>query len=602
MRCIAVVGAGASAPLLRRADALADSLEARFGRDKVELERLELVTGSRARDFETRLVALSGTPVAAREVRDQIAKLLGIRHPALLSYELLAHLVKHRFLDAIISFNFDELLDQSLEDELDPHEFHRIISERDCAGVETDPEAPSYQPLYIKLHGTTSEPESLRFTADSYYALPPRVVNVVRDLMRVEHCVIVNLGAGLGSFDFQRLLRGPANLSVFDLSKYPFGDRVVEQIGRERRKGREQRWHYDCTGSGSSCHTMMGSLTEAIDRSAKAKRGTKQIVKFRSVRRHETVTQLLGKRSLPKKRRPADEADHLYRRGVLELALAGAKSRGLLSLGPLATDRPARYFDEYRRLTNGHGHDWRAFCSAAGLVESETVPDVLLSERSLRKDPADYGAASKDHDASHYLHDFAPKLLARHVLARVCNPPEPKARDLELLRRTIKQLQRTTDTEIHTHDDRVCSKAFRRPMILPTATALHLYTWLMLQDLEPKDRICVSSETGEWLLSAPMRGLLQKQRRLDVLVAFGSAEGDLRDRFGGLEVRSMDPWHHNRHMTIVFKKGRPARAIYFARRLRSPIITPVYVDGIRDVQRLMTTFKVRWKQARPLPA
>ena len=123
----------------------------------------------------------------------------------------MAHLLKHRFLDAIISFNFDELLDQSLDDELAKHEYKLVVSERDCDELVSEPCDPGYVPLYVKLHGTASEPESLRFTPHSYYAIPARISSVVQALLRSEHCVIANVGSDLGSFDFQRLLRHPGS-------------------------------------------------------------------------------------------------------------------------------------------------------------------------------------------------------------------------------------------------------------------------------------------------------------------------------------------------------------------------------------------------------
>jgi hypothetical protein len=594
--CIAVVGAGASAPLLKRADALADELEATYGRDEAELDRLKLVNGLKRNGFETRLIALSRTPAAAREVRQTIAEQYSVRHPALLGYELLAHLLKHRFLDAIVSFNFDELLDQSLEDELDPKEFLRIVSERDCGSVEADTSAPGYLPLYVKLHGTASEPESLRFTPDSYYALPPRVVEVVRSLLHVEHCVIVNIGSSLGSFDFQRLLREPKSLEIFNLSHDRIAPRVVKQIDKERSRSGAGPWLRECVAKQPRrCDRLMEALNESIeDRTRNAKSHPTQLVQFRSALRHKAVVQLLGVDTVPKasSRREHDLIDYTRRRAVLELALAGAKSRGLLSLGPLATDRPSRYYDQYRRLTNGNGEDWRAFCSAAGLVESQTVPDILLSEPTLRVKPQ--MSPKQSNVDTHHLQDFDADKLARHVLARVRNPASTDG--VRILRKTINELQTTADTEIHTHDDRVCSKAFRRPVVLPTATALRVYTWLMLQDLKPEDEVYISSETGEWLLSDPIYSLLKDQQTLRLLVAFTSRKNRLARYFPAMKVRVADPWRHNRHMTIVCDGDRPARAVYFARRLRTPVITPVYVDGIRDVQRLATTYAVRWDE------
>src|SRR5262249_50221701 len=145
--------------------------------------------------------------------------------------------------------------------------------------------------------------------------------------------------------------------------------------------------------------------------------GSDGLVQFRSVARHEAVASLLGPGRLPKKwaTEPARWQDerivYSYRRTVLDLALAGAKARGLLSLGPLAQDRAARYFDDYRRVAGEAAEPWSALCSAAGLTESEDAPDRLVSRPDLR--PASSATASLGGTReTHIPHPFKPKKLA----------------------------------------------------------------------------------------------------------------------------------------------------------------------------------------------
>jgi len=321
-------------------------------------------------------------------------------------------------------------------------------------------------------------------------------------------------------------------------------------------------------------------------------------VYFRPVVRHEVVARLLGSGTVrgasatkPKWSKRA-EIEYLRRRTILELAFAGAKARGLLSLVPLARDRPARYYDLYRGKTHGDREDWEALCSAAGLIATESIPDVLVSDEHLREAP------TQEPNETHALHKFDCAKLAEHVLARVKNPPEDG--DSELLERTLNGLQDEFDVELHTQDDRVCSKAFKRPVTLRTATSLKAYTWLMLHDLKPKDRIHISAETGEWLVDPPISALLEKQEEMRVLVAFSIEEETLGRTYDKVKLKltRVNPWHHNRHMTIVCKGDLPTRAIYFARHLRTPVITAVYLDSIRDVQHLMTTYEARWDEAK----
>jgi hypothetical protein len=75
MRCIAVVGAGASAPLHKRGEELAEGL-VKDHKDKKgfedELHRLQRVYRLDPESFETRLAALSRIPAEARNVREKI--------------------------------------------------------------------------------------------------------------------------------------------------------------------------------------------------------------------------------------------------------------------------------------------------------------------------------------------------------------------------------------------------------------------------------------------------------------------------------------------------------------------------------------------------
>jgi hypothetical protein len=568
----------------------------------------------------------------ARSVRDAISEKYEVEHPTLLTYELTAHLLKHRFLDAVISFNFDELLDRSLLDELSLDEFSRLVSERDCRTAQTDPYAPNYVPLYIKLHGTASEPDSLRFTPDAYYSLPRRLLQRTEELLRCEHCVIVTLGFGLESFDFQRLLGLPGELEIYNLSFDDVKQTAREKIqearllaaesgpphkvhSRERREKRRRAakkpethtWLRECKPDAKGkdgCDELMTALIAEIQRGAS--RESKGLVQFRSIARHEAVATLLGPGRLPKKwaTEPARWQDervvYSYRRTVLELALAGAKARGLLSLGPLAQDRPARYFDDYRRLAGAAAEPWPALCSAAGLIESKDAPDRLVSRPDLR--PPGGAAAGLEEEGvreTHVPHLFEPRDLARNVLRSIKNPVLET--DVALLERTIVDLQGSTEVELRTRDDRVCSKAFLRPVTLTTATALEAHLWLILNECnESDDRVLISDENGQWLTRTPMQELLKKRKHIRLMLAFPDRAKELHKTFPKIEMIKSNPWRHNRHMVIVCRGDRPHKSVYWARRLRSPVVTTVYLPEAGDSIQLERIFSQRWQDPEQL--
>jgi hypothetical protein len=612
MRCVAVVGASASAPLMKRGDALATQLERRFNDQdaarRAELFRLQRVYKLDGDDFETRLAALSRTPEVTQEVKATIAEWYAYRHPTILGYELLSHLLKHRFLDAILSFNFDELLDQSLDDELGSDGYRRLVSDRDCANVESDPDKDTYLPLYNKLHGTATEPDSLRLTREAYYKLPQQLMEVVQGLLKSQFTAVVNVGSAMTGFDLHRLLRIPEELEVYDLSPLSVERSVRDEITSERENPLPDSLQQNEPRPPAkfflpaeeltrkrSCDRWLKDLVREIEyRSGKGASpdDLASLVKFRSVDRHEAVAHVLGPESTlsrwtehPKRWR-ADYVDYLRKRTIVELAFSGAKARGLAQLSWLATDRSGIYYELYRREGGREVDGWNTLRSAAGLDENQWLPDVVESQPHLCDPEA---GPTLDEQGDWSLREFVPREHARHVATHIGKSHDGSE---SRLANTLRKLQLGSEVEIQATDDRVCAKAFDSPLTLPTVTSLRVFSLDLFRDLDPQDEVYISCETGEWLLSdEEMVSRLENQELVEILTAFDFKSKGLKKRFGNrLRIHHIDPWRHNRHMTIVCKANVPMRAIYFARRLRTPMITPVYLDRPADAERVKRTF------------
>lgn len=616
LRTIAVVGAGASAPLLRRGEELAKKLEDNEIDKpglKAEMFRLERVYGLDPRDFETRLAALSRTPQAAQAVRERISKDYAFRHPTILGYELIAHLLKHRFLDAVITFNFDELLDQSLDDELGPDGYRRLVSNRDCVNVDHDPDSPEYLPLYIKMHGTATEPESLRMTRDAYYELPQKLISEVYGLLHCRRAVIVNVGSGMTGFDLHRVLRIPEQLEIYDLSPRPLEPKVCEEISTERLKprpdslfNREKRDSpeffllADEARRATKCDIWLQKLVGEIENrtgNGADPNTVAHLVRFRSTDRHEAVASVLGANQILA--RWTDDFDehrdeyvrYLRQRTVLELALSGAKARGLAQLSWLALDRSGSYYELYRREARpGNPESWSSLRAAAGMNENEALPDVVESQPELCSTTA--GPTLRE-DGTWALREFMPRKLALHVTAKLGRNGKEQRR----LTRALKNLQGGSEVEIQATDDQVCAKAFDAPLTLPTLTALHVFTLALFGGTKPMDEVYISCETGEWLLSEQMRELLLPQERVVVATAFDFKFKQLKELYGErLTLEVVNPWRHNRHMTVVCDGDTPSKAVYFARRLRAPKITPVYLSKLDDAKRVKHAFDLMLRE------
>jgi SIR2-like protein len=605
IRTVAVVGAGASLPMQPIAEELASRLENEFDKDPkardIELDRLENVYGLDRKNFETRLTAVCRTTEAEREVKEEISKRYRLKHPTLLPYELLAHLLHHRFLDMIVSFNFDELLDQSIEDELGRNEYTRVVSEGDF-----DPNHEVQGPLYVKMHGTATEPETLRFTRERYYWTPRSIVELVEKRFSVEHLVLINLGFTMGSFDFQRLLRKPQHLEIYHFDPCKLKKEVVDGIVGQRRKARERGEtsrpkaldppqilaqfpaKAGAKPGAEFLEDLLGKLDSKLQRLCNAKNSGP--AGWRSIMRHEAVVKLLDGTDLENHDR---YTSYLRRRTILEIAFTAAKGRGVVSIASMIDDRCGRYYDRYLEAVGREkASSWSKLCELGGLVESPTSPDTYEILEAVRR--------SQDRPASpnriHQFHLADPRKLAEHTAKSLSLPGEDKRRLTSHLTKTLEYLQRDTEIEIHSCDDRVCSKLFSsEAKPLTTLTAFQGWTREMLIEEEEFDELCLVAETGYWITDPEVKQILgERCKRIRLLQAF-----DAGPKIEGVEIETRQlPWQrHNRHMTIACSSEKARAAIYFVRRLRSATVTPVFLRDAKDLSRVKKAFEQLWIEA-----
>lgn len=604
IRTVAVVGAGASLPVKDIATDLAEELEKDLEKDdnarQVELDRLEAVYGLDRESFETRLTALCRTPEAERQVRAAISREYRLRHPSLLTYEVLAHLLNHRYLDLIISYNFDELLDQSIEDELGSNEYTRVVTESDF-----DPNRGVTGPLYVKMHGSATEPDSLRFTRERYYWTPRSIIELVESKFDVDNLVLITLGFKLDSFDFQHLLRKPKSLEIYHLDPKELGKEVLTRITEQRKKARERKEtdrspdtdepsrvaNFAVPGRQSGSKFLEDVMMEIM---AELKRLCKDPVsgpaEWRSILRHQAVVNVIDGIDLKDKQR---HARYLRRRTILEIAFTAAKGRGVVSIASMVDDRCGRYYDLYRQIAGDSADGWLSLCNAGGLVESLSYPDTyeVLSEVCRN--------SGKPEPGSHDIHKFHladPQKLADHTAKSLGLQPQRKPELVKLLTRTLEYLQRETEIEIHSCDDRVCSKLFTKPTQLKTLTSLRGWTRELLLKTSKFDELWCVAETGDWILASPIQTVLAERcNKIHLLQAF---DAGVKIPEVEIDTRKL-PWgRHNRHMTILRSNNESRAAIYFVRRLRSPTVSPVYLaDGAEDLRRVTLAFEKLWDEA-----
>ncbi len=134
--------------------------------------------------FETKLSLLSHF-VPVSEVRNAISQLFGYRTYPNLFYEILSYLLKNRFIDGIINFNFDELLDEVIDEEVGLGQLLKIVSDGDVPQYSNILQNQRLKvPFYIKPHGTFSSKSSLRFTKEHYLDIPDEIESFLGDLFK----------------------------------------------------------------------------------------------------------------------------------------------------------------------------------------------------------------------------------------------------------------------------------------------------------------------------------------------------------------------------------------------------------------------------------
>jgi len=601
-RVVVVVGAGAShaACGLPLGEVAATELKNRLGRVNKELlneelERLTLEYRLNETDFETQLLALS--KFDQRRLLEELSNIFYRKYYPSLSYELLAHMLKHRFLDAIINFNFDELLDQAIEDEVGAGNYYRVVSDGDC--VDNVDEWLNDQkrfrlPLYIKPHGTASQKSSLRFTRSLYTLLPQEFRKLLEALFEGEESVkILVLGHGMQSIEFNDILSRYAR----DDSEILFIDKKAPTSLEHsiKRFYREAFWQViDKPGLDDDINDT--SLDDRLEEFWKAIADCFRVgYKPRQITRHKLISRLFARRidyRQPESNKQSELTRYLKDRAYVELALAIAKAKGFVHLHQLAEGRTGKYFGLYkrnRRNVSEMPNSLYEMCQSLDLRQAGYSREALrLGEMD---DSAGHALSSlivKPDDLEEALTNLEDKLvdhLSRSVSDRIC-------RNKKLLHDTLTEMYRGNEVEVSPVKSVAHHEAFATRELLPTFTALKEHTMRLLEQPD-WDTLLVVAETGQWLIETSYVQIIKAKScvKLVLIVADETWRATLESNFRTeLHSISILPWWlHNQHMTLFLKDRHVLHGIYLERRLRASQIMPLFLPD-HDAGALLDTF------------
>ncbi|NOT28414.1 MAG: hypothetical protein HOP16_20225 [Acidobacteria bacterium] len=591
-----------------------------------ELQRLETVYRLRADEFETRVLALS------RFAPDRVANVLQqhcrVRHYPSLAYELLAHLLKHGFVDAIVNYNFDELLDEAIDEELGPGGSARILTEGDCARELTRSSRTHdrTRPLYIKPHGTASAPDTLRFTREDYFSLPSDIIRLLgvliegrplddihfrRTTAATPVCVLA-IGHALQSPELLRLFRSVHSGSkLFSVTSDPLREDDWPDAMRRIASG---RWTKVSSAFARRGHRVESGLDrflrstwrESVRCTARNSR-TRPWLSARGIERHEVVARLFAiTRFGILKRREGDPKlrDYLHDRAIVELALAIAKSKGFVDLRELERGRPGRMF----RLHEDHAHHRRESLVDAieslGMDRRDAAANAFWHQRAPKDESGDFGRLTlTDEQGRAMCHDLAKscyRLLSKNRRAKM------RSGGRRVLNEALWAMFRGDEVEVGAESpDRLWSR-FRSPTPLTTLAQMRRFTQELLR--RRWDLLLCVAESGEWLLEDWAARAIRttrgpsKRGAVALVVADRKKQDEIEARFGPISI-GMLPWQlHNRHMTIaVSRQGErwvPTAALFYERRYRSATVYPIRLSLRSDCESVLNDFVVYFEKAR----
>lgn len=603
-RTIAIVGAGASTaanlPVASQAvRKLRNKLKISPEDYKREISRLEFQYDFAQAEFETALLAFNQIVYPPDRVRNSLRQLYDIKFQPLLVYEILAHMLKHRFLDAIINFNFDELLDQSIADELTPKEYHYIVHDGDCPEASGSTERPYELPVYLKPHGTISHRSSMRFTKEAYYGIPREIRRVLQGLLSGAPITLLVIGFSMGSSVFNKILDQSQNpIDIFYVN--------TNSLEREFKSHNIHKYFIRVKRTGSKdLGNTMRELWNTV-----ANRFISPYYAPRGIDRHELVSKIFAKPNLSVEETQSSPdyiENYLHDRTLVELAMSIAKAKGLVNMSVVSHDRCGKYYDLYRES------DPRKPISLHRMYESLNLEEIGYAREAYRLKEYDKPGEVENKEGTNpnQSEDFwiigekpfekqAEKLFKNVQRQLSIQNQSAMKSGKKFFISTLMYLYRNKEIELLGKAEPVYNKVFKGPRPVRTLSGLSYETEYILQ-MQKWDKFFVIAETGEWLLSPRIVELLNDKKDLTIylIVTDRSFEEKLGEEFGTnlVEIRQLNWWDHNQHITLTVEDRTPQNAIYFTRRLRSPNISPIVLSG-SDSQVALEVFIAYWLKAK----
>lgn len=401
IRNILIIGAGASKDLnenIFQAKELLDflkstSTETGFSnesKEKIEYLKDVLAYGG---DF-TSSMQVYAEMMGDEQLRETVRRKFNHKYTTSLYYEIVSHMFKHKLIDVIINYNFDEILDNVLEDEMGKTEYQKVFLNGDVPtynsllfnkNATNDIKHKLATPIYIKPHGTISYPETLQYTNLHYYRNGYNKVNkLIKDILNGTYeklnakknkellpipINIISTGyayqdSDLASMLFSLLMQNqnvtpekvrPVNFFVFDKADSAYfkdNSNFIKKISTLPKT--HEYAHFRCGENGDyndlgAAFEILWSKTGEVFKEKKtdaSPSGHKKEQYLRPLGKHKFMSLLFGGELND------DPTAYIKARTYIELAILMGKTDGnILHFSQIEESRASKYYNLYRKYS-----------------------------------------------------------------------------------------------------------------------------------------------------------------------------------------------------------------------------------------------------------
>jgi hypothetical protein len=630
-RYLAVVGAGASNAASHGDDPmptskvviekLRSSLEQLVDKELIEeeIERQARLRGTPKEDFETQLLALNR--FSAKKVRKLLTEICGNKHAPCLAYEILAHLLKHRFLDGIINFNYDELLDNAVQEELpDSDDYRFIYSAGHCPTdlEEIRIEKRLKQPIYVKCHGTISQPNSLRFSEEQAFTMEAAIQKHIGQLLA---------GKALDSPKEQL----PINIIVigFAMKNKVFNQLIENALVQDKQK--ITIWILDTDPSlRETVNKQFNGLPSNVRKNLEVKQLIlddeynlekaltqlwdqitglfQQPYKPRGIARHELLRHIFPDISPSTIGEFNDDVRKQYYRDRLyvELFILILKSIGMVHLSQIPNGRVGKYLHIIEQEEKYSGNSIHDYLKDMGMkvYESFMYDTYLIKEQ---------GAFAKRDKLIKYLHKRLMKMISLPAQEAISQDEDHFFQLAEGIRK--RRLLKINPKYVHPHDN-LFAKLGKGNVMNTSFAWIYNYRRNIEQRLDEWDLMLTISEEGSFLYGDAQSGIFKDKSLEIILATYGVARAPFRPKeklkdlnllSGELNYRPW--WLHNKHLVLLLKR-RPdtnsnewqqnwklVEGFFYRQNMLSQRVNPVKVTEEQDLLKLLYIFAIYWDGA-----